>query len=57
MSNLELQVLYILIFSSMVGVVTAHYYPDSQMFDPDILLILGLVLYIDFVWLLMVVYI
>lgn len=54
--NLQLQILYMLIFSSMVGIYTAMTKPDSYLFDPDIIIIAGLVVYIDVVWLLMVIY-
>jgi len=52
--NLEIQILYMLIFSSMVGICTAMTKPDSNLFDPDIVIIAGLVAYIDVVWLLLI---
>lgn len=52
--NVEIQILYMLLFSSMVGIYTAMTKPDSYLFDPDIIIIAGLVVYIDVVWFLLV---
>jgi hypothetical protein len=52
--NVEIQILYMLIFSSMVGIYTAMAKPDSYLFDPDIIIIAGLVVYIDVVWFLLI---
>jgi len=53
--NLQLQILYMLIFSSMVAIYTAMTKPDSYLFDPDVVAIATLVLCIDVTWLLMVI--
>ena len=50
-SNLTLQIFYMLAFSSMVAFVTGYLYPDSDFWEPDILLIAAVVFLIDFVWL------
>ena len=50
-SNLTLQIFYIVTFSSMVAFVTGYLYPDSDFWEPDILLITAVVFLIDFVWL------
>jgi len=54
MNNIEAQIFYILAFSSMVGIYTAITKPESYLFDPDIIIIAGLVVYIDVVWLLLI---
>ena len=48
--NLGLQILYILAFSCLTGFVTALLYPDTGIWEPDIIIIMVVVLLIDFVW-------
>ena len=50
-SNLTLQIFYIVTFSSMVAFVTGYLYPDSDFWEPDILLIAAVVFLIGLVWL------
>lgn len=48
--DLGLQILYILGFSCVTGFVTALLYPDSDFWEPDIVIIMVVVFLIDFVW-------
>lgn len=54
--NFDLQVFYMLIFSVMVGIGASYFYPEADFFTPDIILIWCLVVFIDFIWLTIVVY-
>ena len=48
--DLGLQILYILTFSCLTGFVTALLYPDTDIWEPDIIIIMVVVFLIDFVW-------
>ena len=50
MSNIGLQILYIMAFSCLTGFVTALLYPDTNLWEPDIIIIMAVVFLIDFVW-------
>lgn len=49
--DLGVQILYILAFLSMTGFVTVLLYPDTNIWERDIIIIMLLVLLIDFIWL------
>ena len=49
--DLGVQILYILAFSSMTGFVTALLYPDTDFWEPDIIIIIVVVFLLDFIWL------
>ena len=48
--NIGVQIFYILLFSGMTGLITGLLYPDSEIWEPDIIIIGVVVLLIDFVW-------